>query len=96
MGSGYLPKDSAARLRSTIESLEDAMVRMGYVPLGYVSIAALKDQLEHDASTDPIGHVSDWKVVFVLRLLLKKEEFARRVLILFITNSFEKPPSCSK
>jgi len=65
-----LPKDPERRLRQTLEPLQAVMALTGYVPLGYISIAAFRDLLEHAASTDPVGDISDWKVLFALEHLL--------------------------
>jgi hypothetical protein len=73
------PKDSnAERLASGQRGRGPVAVLMrqhgGQDDFHVSSIAAFKDQVEHDASTDPISDVSDWKVVLVLHLLLKNKE----------------------
>ena len=68
-----LPEDPAEREPILIDCLEKLMATIGYIPIGYVTVAALKHQLEKDASTDRVTDVSNERALEALRSLLKKE-----------------------
>jgi hypothetical protein len=87
--------DPAKRARSMMGCLEEAMVGLGYVPLGYISIAAFKNQLEHDASIDPVEQISDWKIVVVLHSLLR-EKYRPAGLDVFCDELVRVAPRSSK
>jgi hypothetical protein len=69
-----LSDDPALRVYSIMHHLEGLIAEHGYFPLGYVRVAALHDQLKHDASIDP-KDVTEWKVFLVLYKLLKEDRF---------------------
>jgi hypothetical protein len=68
-----LPDEPAKREPILIDCLEKLMATIGYIPIGYVTVGAVKHQLERDASTDRATDVSNERVLGALRSLLKKE-----------------------
>ena len=68
----HLSEDPSFRARSLIQFFEEMLAGIGYVPLGYLFVGAVRDQLKEDGADDLAEGVLNKRLVEALRSLLRK------------------------